>query len=153
MSANDAWKAELQGLDDEEKAEWLRDAAWDGHLDHVSELIKAGADVNKGDGLGVTALMKTSMYRREACTDVLLKAGAELEQADDDGYTALMHACDCGHETIALALLNAGADPLAVNKSGQTVAQATEKQVQDQHLPAEWRERCRRCLKLLQKRR
>ena len=49
MSADDvAWiKAELQGLGDDEKAEWLCDEARRGDLNRLSGLIKAGADVNK----------------------------------------------------------------------------------------------------------
>ena len=118
-----AWRAGLLGLGDDQIARRLNEAARRGHLDRLSELIKAGADVNEADHWGVTALMNANRSGHDACIPVLLEGGAELNRADNNGWTALVYACHWGREACTLALLNAGADTLAVNKRGRTAVQ------------------------------
>ena len=164
MSAGGA-KAELQGLGDGEEAELLgeyrrleddakavrlRDAAERGNLDRLSERIKVGADVNKCDRYGYSALMRASLSGHDECIPVLLEAGAELELANNNGWTALMIACHSGREASSLTLLNAGANPRAASKADQTAARLATQVAEAQYVPAEERERCRRCVQLLQ---
>ena len=150
MSADGAWKAELQGLGGDEKAARLRDAAGRGDLDRLSELIKVGADVNKCDRYGYSALMRASLSGHDECIPVLLEAGAELELANNNGWTALMNACHSGREASTLTLLNVGANPLAASKADHTAARLETQVAKAQYVPAEERERCRRCVQLLQ---
>ena len=150
MSADGKWIAELEGLGGDAKAERLRLEAVCGNIDRLSELIKAGVDVNKSDAGGTTALMKASVCGRDECIPVLLEAGAELEHVDNNGFTALMDACFSGHEACARTLLNAGANLLAVNKGSRTAEQLAAEQAQTPFFSAEYRERCRRCVHLLQ---
>ena len=55
-----------------------------------------------------------------------------------------------GYEAITLALLDAGAYPLAVNKDGETAEQQAAERAQDEDEDEKYRQRCRRCVELLQ---
>ena len=86
-------------------------ASFFGRPDVVKALLQAGADVNKADNRGWTALMKTNMHGHTATVEVLLQAGADVDKVNDDGDTALIQASREGHTAIAELLLQAGADP------------------------------------------
>ena len=150
MAADAVWKAKMRDLDDDEKAGRLRLAATFGHIDRLSELIKAGVDFKKSDRDGFTALHDASAGGHDACIRLLLESGAELERSNKDGWTALMFACRNGHEACILTLQNAGADPLAVNKELKNAAQLAAERAELLYFPEETRERFRRCAKLLQ---
>ena len=99
----------------------FRQAARDGNLARVRELLAAGADVDAPDHNGVTALMKASLNGLGAVVDVLLAAGADVNQADNNnGDTALMWASDLGHADVVRALIRAGADIHKANRRGVT---------------------------------
>ena len=70
--------AKYAGVGAEGLAERLREAALDGELDLLHELIAAGADVNRANCTDVTALMRASLNGHEQCLLALVAAGAEL---------------------------------------------------------------------------
>ena len=70
--------AKYAGVGANELAERLRNAARDGDLDLLHELIAAGADVNRPNCTDVTALMRASLNGHEQCLPALVAAGVEL---------------------------------------------------------------------------
>ena len=95
--------AKYAGVGANELAERLRNAARDGDLDLLHELI-AGADVNKASS-SLTALMYASSRGHEPCLLALVAAGAFLGQSDINGGTALIwaNACINGYEACGCA--------------------------------------------------
>ena len=67
-------------------------ASHNGHAAIVEALIQAGADVNKADNNGATALMIASEDGHAATVEVLIQAGADVDKAANNGATALMIA-------------------------------------------------------------
>ena len=60
----------------------------------VKLLIRHGAEIDKQDGIGGTALMGATYYGHERVVDLLLRHGAEINLRDSLGCTALMLAAD-----------------------------------------------------------
>ena len=86
----------------------------------VRVLLQAGADVNRPQGDGATAL-HWAVYRDDLeTTRLLLAAGADVEVVNDLGVTPLWLACNNGSAALVGALLEAGADPNATLPSGET---------------------------------
>ncbi len=73
-------------------------------------LIQAGADVDKTDNKGATAMMMASRNDHAAIVEALLQAGADIDKAVNNGDTALIEASDRGHAAIVETLIQAGAD-------------------------------------------
>ncbi|HEY6343480.1 MAG TPA: ankyrin repeat domain-containing protein [Bryobacteraceae bacterium] len=81
-------------------------------------LIRGGADVNKVNDLGVTALALTTS---SAMAEQLLKAGANPNIVSSTGESPLMSAARTGDVEMVKALLGHGANPNAKeNVRGQT---------------------------------
>jgi hypothetical protein len=95
-------------------------AARNGNLPRVQELLAAGADVNQVDDRGFTALMLATDWGHTAIAAALLAAGAEVDKVDYDGMTALIWASWQGHTAIVKALLAAGADANHWDNDGDT---------------------------------
>ena len=88
----------------------LRHAAFEGHLAVVKALIEAGADVNKKDCDGHTALVSATVKEFTLVVMELIKAGADVNLADDTGATPIIIAAEEGNSTIVALLIQAGAD-------------------------------------------
>lgn len=92
----------------------LIDAARNGDLAAVQALLAGGADANRAQGDGMTALHLAAERGHAAVADLLLSAGATVDAKTRIGsYTPLHLASRGGHGSIATALLDAGADPHA----------------------------------------
>ncbi len=93
-------------------------AATEGH--NIEGLIAAGADINRKDFFGKTALM-WALERMNRITQIeaLLKAGTDLEAKDNRGKTALMVSASniLGHTKTLIA---AGANIEAKDDNGRT---------------------------------
>lgn len=106
----------------------VADAAQDGDLDRVKELVRGGADVNAAQGDGMTALHWAAMNGDPALAEVLLYAGAHPESTTRlGGYTPLHLASHRGLEPVVRALLAGGSAPDTPTETG----------VQAVHLAAE----------------
>jgi hypothetical protein len=84
----------------------------------LSEIVKAGADVNARSKRGETALMASAVTGM--ADEDLLKAGAEVNAVNDDGMTALMLLVQRGDPDEVEALLKAGADARMKDSKGRT---------------------------------
>ena len=88
-----------------------------GHLALVKELIKAGADVNKGNSHKETPLMFAAINGNIELIELLLSAGADVNAKSASyssatgprSYTALYFASESGHLQAVETLLSAGA--------------------------------------------
>jgi ankyrin repeat protein len=91
------------------------------HLDIVSFLLEAGADVNlRSKDRGHTPLMDASLYGSQAMLELLLNYKPELNVASGDGQTALILLMGRDKEDLCLTLLKAGADPEIADKLGMS---------------------------------
>lgn len=94
----------------DELSSYLLVAASKGEVDTVQALITAGAEVDKSDSGGNTALMMAALRGHADVANCLLKAGASIDRACQSGFTALRLASQCGHSSVVVVLLNAGAN-------------------------------------------
>jgi len=85
-------------------------------------LLEAGADVNRTNHTGQTALMSViKMWKPDPeVVQVLLEAGADVTPSNQEGNTALHLACKCGDLKIVNLLLEAGAKLDGTNQEGRT---------------------------------
>ncbi len=89
--------------------------------DIVRILLAAGADVDKTNLAGATAIMYLLIHHNtRGILAMMLQAGANVNIKDDNGNTALhLAACRSSARTIQM-LINAGADREIRNKNDQT---------------------------------
>ncbi len=72
----------------------LINAARDGELELVREMIAAGADVNETNMYSETVLMKAAESGNAELVELLISEGADLYAEDLYGYTVVVHAED-----------------------------------------------------------
>ena len=82
------------------------------YMRNVKDLVKLGADVNKVDRSGWTALFYalSSEHNRHECVRTLLNSGADVNKVDRNGNTPLTIAAHYGDYEALMMLLKAGAD-------------------------------------------
>eukprot|EP00042_Codosiga_hollandica_P048853 m.554570 g.554570 ORF g.554570 m.554570 type:complete len:570 (+) comp57751_c0_seq22:220-1929(+) len=90
-------------------------------LEAVQALITAGADVNRGDMLGTSALHLAATEGHTNVVDLLIASGADINHADEDGFTAVMLAVRKDHPAAFQSLLDAQADLLCGSANGDTL--------------------------------
>lgn len=82
-----------------------------GQLTHAQELIAAGADLERRNSDGNTALWLACYANHVALIELLIEHGANLNNQNDNGATALIYAVSAGRTESVKCLLQAGADP------------------------------------------
>ena len=90
--------------------EKLLSASKEGDGAAVSQVLKAGANIDAVDFNGQSSLMHASMNGHLDVVKLLLEAGASVDTQDGSGRTALMEASMRGGVEVMGALLGAGAD-------------------------------------------
>ena len=100
----------------------LHAAAYNGNLELVNTLLKAGANSRVTTRVdAATPLFMAAKGGNAPIVDVLLKAGASASDANGNGTTALMAAAASGSADAVKLLLDAGADAnRKENTNGQT---------------------------------
>lgn len=93
-----------------------------GEVDAVNLLIKAGADINKKDSWGQTALMMAVKHSHTSIIKTLIKAKAHLDIQDALGCTALMQAAYHDDRESIIILLKAGANSSLKSYDEETIA-------------------------------
>lgn len=87
----------------------LMAAAYLGHAELVTVLVKTGASINQADSEGMTALSAAVSAGHTATVQALLQAGADCTPRNSEGYTALGLAVKRSHEEIIKLLRAYGA--------------------------------------------
>lgn len=86
-------------------------------------LLDGGADVNRRDNRGRTALIiAASEHCYKDTLKELVRAGADVNVADKDGKTALHYALRYGSQDVARYLVKKGADYNRADNNGTTAA-------------------------------
>jgi uncharacterized protein len=91
-----------------------------GKADYVGLLLQRGANPNRADRSGLTALMFAASARCLRSVHMLLRAGANPSVESHDGRAPLLIAARYGHFDVSLALLRGGADVHARSITGHS---------------------------------
>ena len=86
----------------------------------VKLLLNAGADIDKQNNNGNTALILASLDNYVEIVELLLNAGADIDKQNNKGNTALFYASKDNNIEIVKLLLNADADIDKQNNNGDT---------------------------------
>ncbi|CAK9046931.1 unnamed protein product [Durusdinium trenchii] len=105
---------------DEEGRSALHRAAFNGEIDEVERLLRAGLDIEAKDNRVDTPLHLAAGYGHLTVVDRLIAAGAVLEATGRFGATPLHWAAVAGHWEVAQRLIEARADLEAKDHSGRT---------------------------------
>lgn len=84
-------------------------AAHSGNVTQIESLLASGADVNRRDDYGRTALHIATFARKSDAVRVLIKSGAQTGLLENDKYDAVTIAAVADDEATLRALLSAGA--------------------------------------------
>jgi ankyrin repeat protein len=99
----------------------LIDAVERGDHRAIAALIRRGADVNKPEPDGTTALIYAAHRNDLQTATLLLRAGSKAAVANDYGVTAISEAAAAGNAALIGKLLNAGASANTASPDGETV--------------------------------
>ncbi|KAG6543685.1 hypothetical protein Mapa_014869 [Marchantia paleacea] len=114
------------------------EAAAEGRVSDVEELLKAGADVCEHDSNGISPLMHAAKNGHASIVSRLLEAGAPWNALDKTGRCAGDYAADHGHQDAFDVLLNAGirAELIlgAVERQSKKKGEATNKGYLDERV-------------------
>ena len=88
----------------------LRQAAHEGKIEDVKQLLDHGAHVNAKDENGYTALTQAATIGSADIAKVLIDHGADVNEIDNNDVTVLMHALESDHFEVVDLLRQAGAD-------------------------------------------
>ncbi len=108
------------GNDGNDQAIPLNQAARSNSLQLAQILLDAGANINKENGRGYSALMLASLYGHEQFVDFLIENKANIHHTNHKGSDALMMASAYGQNAIASKLLSIGVDSSRENSKGFT---------------------------------
>lgn len=92
-------------------------------MEMIKFLIKNGADINKKDDIGQTALHRATLIPKGETLEplkYLIEQGADINAKDNEGNTPLFIAYALGNYDAVKVLINAGADTSIINNKGVT---------------------------------
>ncbi len=113
-------QADEWGYSNSKEETQLLSAASAGNLARAEALIANGADVNQGNWVGLTPLIRAIIKGKTEMAQALIKWGADIHLADDYLKTPLMYALDFGDDALVKQLIDAGADVNARHSDGRT---------------------------------
>lgn len=100
----------------------LQWAVYQGDVERVNALIKAGADVGAANNYGATAMQLAAEVANTEILQLLLKAGADVDSPNAEGQTALMLVARTGNIDAAKLLIKQGANIDAREHWGEQTA-------------------------------
>ena len=109
MVAASAWTQVPPSTSEADHYSGLLAAAHGGHVKQIESLIAGGADVNRRDAYGRTALHIATFARKPDAVRALIKGGAKTEVLENDRYDAVTVAAVADDEATLRALLSGGA--------------------------------------------
>ncbi|SHG67424.1 ankyrin repeat domain-containing protein [Massilia sp. CF038] len=99
----------------------LHNAAAQGRLQLVKNLLARGAQIDARDWRGNTALILAAYGGHAVVVDTLVAHGASLAAVSEEGISVLNAALYSGEDALALRLLAAGARPSVHPVAGATI--------------------------------
>jgi quinoprotein dehydrogenase-associated probable ABC transporter substrate-binding protein len=111
----ETWLADGADLDTE-----LANAVLAADIARIKFLLTKGADLNKRDSQGYTALQSAARQRKPKLIADLIALKADADATDTDGYTALHHAVLRNSPEAIKALIEGGADANKMTSNGYT---------------------------------
>jgi rhodanese-related sulfurtransferase len=96
----------------------LMQASHKGETEMARLLIAAGAQLEKRNGDGSTAIWLACVGQHVEIIDLLIDAGINLDNQNDNGATSLMYAASSGRTAVVAKLLAKGADASAETLDG-----------------------------------
>lgn len=102
-------------------------AAVDGDVARVKELLDKGTDINTRNRMDYTPLLGAARNGRKEVVDLLLSRGADINAKERSGKTALFLAAENGHKEIVQVLLDKGADINVVTGRGDNAFSIAKK--------------------------
>jgi len=106
----------------------LHNAAAQGHLALMKQLLAQGAQVDAADWNGVTPLIGAAYYGQVEAARLLLQRGAAINQVSRQGVTPLVAAVYSGKDAMLELLLANGASPALPLDGEQPLAVAQRAQ-------------------------
>jgi len=103
-----------------EESTALIDAAADGNIEVVKQLLAAGANVNAKNKWGGTPLHWAARGGHKEIVELLIAKGANVNAKNDEDGTPLHLAADRGHTEVVELLITKGADVNAKDDEGET---------------------------------
>ncbi|WP_082341084.1 ankyrin repeat domain-containing protein [Sporosarcina globispora] len=100
--------------------EQLLQAAERKETETIERLIEEGADINKKDSDGRTAIMIATYNNDVETAKVLIRAGADVNIQDNMKNNPFLYAGAEGYVEILKLTIEAGADPAIINRYGGT---------------------------------
>ena len=91
-----------------------------GHVECLKEVIAAGADINKENNYGRTALMFAASQGHVDSSKILIDGGSDINKQNGDGDTPLMISASVPNPIVVKYLLSKGADVNFTNYRGET---------------------------------
>uniref|UniRef100_A0A673AX35 SOCS box domain-containing protein n=1 Tax=Sphaeramia orbicularis TaxID=375764 RepID=A0A673AX35_9TELE len=114
-------------IDTESDWSQIHDAAFNGRVLALQNLITQGACVNLNTLDRVSPLHAACVQGHTACAKVLVENGAHVNCSTVDGQTPLSEACARGHVTCVTLLLQHGAAPQGTSHSNSPLHSAAAK--------------------------
>lgn len=107
----------------------LIQASWDGDVDKINALIRAGANVNFNNAAHPSCIPLTCGAKQGhiKAVQILLDSGADIDATDDSHMTALMWASEGGRADVVQLLILKGADVNATHYGQTALKLAAEK--------------------------
>lgn len=100
----------------------------------IEELLKAGADANRLNARGDTALHAQVRLGRANMVQALIRAGADPNRSNPRGVVPLAEIGRGEAQDVARALLDAGADPFLRDEDGNTPLHRAVAKIQDEQV-------------------
>ena len=88
--------------------------------DSLASILQRGADLNRQNDVGDTALHRAASLGKNEEVTALIKLRANLNIQNNDGNTALYVAASYGYSEVITTLIKAGADLNIQNQNGNT---------------------------------
>ena len=98
----------------------MHQAAYDGNIEAVKQLLAAGTDVNTKDSSGRTPLHRAASSGCREVAVLLITEGADVNAKDNYTRTPLYAAAVLGRKEVAALLIAEGANVNAKRRSGGT---------------------------------